>query len=307
MNKPLAGLLIFALFATTLTAKASTLLFYTTFSSTTASGLLGPWQINNAASCIWVFYTGGGATFTVAGTAANVANGPYNTNTAFGTGGVITNPGANTQWSGSTSNFPLAIEAVYSGNTSFSGNITCTDLTIGGTQTITCASGGCPTPNPVVTLSPNPYQAIANTVTGSGSSVYLMTYPDTWAYTGEVTSATTTELVAGVAGQNMYVFYSGVEAAGTNASVTAYDEYGTGATCGTGTVKFLPTPVTLSSFTVTGLIFGLYSGGGLNSLAFGPIPNLVPRIVPAGNNYCLVTAGTTIALYGLTDVAIHSN
>lgn len=91
-------------------------------------------------------------------------------------------------------------------------------------------------------------------------------------------SATTTQLVALVAGQKIYVCgYSATHAVGTAA--TYQFEYGTGSSCGTGTT----------------VLTGAMIGGFFVSFA-DPGTTFA---TPAGNALCMVTAGTGPSAQGV--------
>lgn len=142
---------------------------------------------------------------------------------------------------------------------------------------------------------------------GSNGLTYQPTWPDTLAPSANIVTATTTLLVAGVAGQNMYVFFEGFQSGGTNSGTTVVPEYGTGATCGTGTVRFTPSNGVLGPVAI-GTIAVLYGGSTAAAAStFGLLPSAVPFIVPNGNNLCGVTAGTTINGFFITQYAIHAN
>jgi hypothetical protein len=93
-----------------------------------------------------------------------------------------------------------------------------------------------------------------------------------------ITSATTTQLVAGVAGLQIYGWSLVLN--GTVAASTFQLEYGTGTTCGTGTTTL---------------------GGAWTFTADGFVaPNWqVPLIIPPGNSLCAVTTGTSPVFTGL--------
>jgi len=87
-----------------------------------------------------------------------------------------------------------------------------------------------------------------------------------------ISTATTTQLIAGVAGQNIYVCSIIFSATGT--TPTAQFTSGTGGTCGTSTV-------TLSGVIIPPAFFSIVDG---NSTVLG--------IITAGQGFCLVSGGT---------------
>ena len=96
-------------------------------SPTSSTGTVGPFACANANVATFTFTTGGGATYTVKTAADGPFSAAYTTATAFGTNGVITNPSANTQSSGSIGNTAVQyVEATYTGNTgTIAGTFTC--------------------------------------------------------------------------------------------------------------------------------------------------------------------------------------
>jgi hypothetical protein len=167
---------------------------------------------------------------------------------------------------------------------------------------------GCPTPGP--TASPGGYIVRQLAKVGSGTNTYLDTYPDTLAVTGAISTATTTLLKAGVANQNMYVWYAAFQTSGTNTSNTVNLEYGQTTTtpCDTSPVLLLPSGVAPGA--TSGLVTALYGAANQSGNASGIVPAVVPWIVPASatpNNLCIVTTGTTTSGKGFAYVAIHAN
>jgi len=103
-----------------------------------------------------------------------------------------------------------------------------------------------------------------------------------------VTSATTTQLVAASAGTSIYVCGAALTIAPSATSAdTAKFEYGTGASCGTGTTA----------------LTGSFGAGDLTTAA-PPLfislnsPGAV-MATPASNALCLVSAGTTVNIQGV--------
>jgi hypothetical protein len=119
-----------------------------------------------------------------------------------------------------------------------------------------------------------------------------------------ITTATTTLVITGVAGQRIYAYFLAALASGTNTTDNFYYEYGTGATCGTGTVKLTPTSITAPSASPN--VTTQWAGAALSNAAqAGWVPAEYPVIIPAGNNLCIVTAGTTIALFPIVFYSLY--
>jgi hypothetical protein len=95
-----------------------------------------------------------------------------------------------------------------------------------------------------------------------------------------LTTATTTQLVALAAGQSVYV--CGYNFTETSVAQTAQFEYGTGASCGTGTTV-LTGPFT--STTTNTIVVGEYSGGTIMT-------------APTGNALCIVSTGAAVVIGG---------
>lgn len=133
---------------------------------------------------------------------------------------------------------------------------------------------------------------------------YLPTYPDQVAASGAISSATTTLVVTGITGQSIYVFFAGVQSTGTNSAATYNYEYGTGATCGTGTQLLIPTALSAGAF-AAGTISTFISGSSVNAAAGGITFAEFPFVIPPGNNLCEVSAGTTVAYKAVVYYAQH--
>jgi hypothetical protein len=147
---------------------------------------------------------------------------------------------------------------------------------------------------------------------GTGTAFYLDSWPDTWTVTGTVSSATTTLIKAGVANQNMYVFYAAWIANGSNLTNTVKLVYGQTVTTPCDTNQVAITPLAVGSGTASVDQALLYGGtqSSATVLSSGIAPATVPFIIPANAtpyNLCGVTAGTTNA--GIFDAltAIHAN
>ena len=135
------------------------------------------------------------------------------------------------------------------------------------------------TPIPIVTASPGGYPAHQRIVYGNGVA-YVDSAVDEITYTATISSVTTTQVVAGAAGKYTFLANVFVYLTATNAAYV-YLEYGTGATCGTGTTNITQyVNVGTANGTATALFPPLY----------GPV------VLPQGVNLCAVTAGSTISL-----------
>lgn len=93
-----------------------------------------------------------------------------------------------------------------------------------------------------------------------------------------IASATTTSLIAPVTNQAIYVCGVSLTASGT--SPTIQFEYGTGATCGTGTQ------------TMSGIV--PIPTAGLNT----PTNNATTMVTPVSQRLCAVSAGTSPQIHG---------
>jgi hypothetical protein len=164
------------------------------------------------------------------------------------------------------------------------------------------------TPAPLASQSPVPFPAVIQERIGSGNTIYLDTWPDTFASTANITTSTTTRIVPGVANQTMYVFWVGFQAAGTNTAGTVQLEYGQGGTCGTNTVKIMVTPITEGA--TIGNVVNLWGSYG-TATTNGITPAVVPLIIPANataNDLCgVTTTGTLINGSFIAYYAIHAN
>jgi hypothetical protein len=108
-------------------------------SPTSATGTIGPFSCANANTGTFTFTTGGGAAYTVQTAADGPYSAAYATDASFGTAGVITAPGANTQSSGALGGTAvLYVRATYTGNSgTIAGTFTCS-----GSITAGSGSGG---------------------------------------------------------------------------------------------------------------------------------------------------------------------
>lgn len=102
-----------------------------------------------------------------------------------------------------------------------------------------------------------------------------------------ITSATTTQLVALASGQQVYVcnWNFTINSSATTAAAVAF-EYGTGASCGTGTTALTGAMGTENTATGPGIL-----------LVNGPSAG-TSFSTPIGNALCVVTTGTAVALHG---------
>lgn len=102
-----------------------------------------------------------------------------------------------------------------------------------------------------------------------------------------IASATTTQVVALSGSKIVYVcmWTLTINSSATTASSVVF-EYGTGASCGTGTTTLTGAMGTENAAAGAGMLLvnGPFSGSAFQT--------------PAGNALCLLTAGTTVALHG---------
>jgi len=142
-----------------------------------------------------------------------------------------------------------------------------------------------------------------------GSSVggypvfYSVTYPDQFSPStvATITTATTTQVIAGVAGQYIYAYFLGAFTTGTNSSTIAFS-YGPNSS----TLTPLLMGTTFANYTTANAFTYFYGGYKKNtaySYAFYPSP--VPLIIPAGQNLYMITAGSTIAVKPVYFYAQH--
>jgi hypothetical protein len=121
-----------------------------------------------------------------------------------------------------------------------------------------------------------------------------------YATSANVVTATTTLLVTHSASTTTYIMSAYEQSGGTQSTSTALYEYGTGTNCGTGT-----TTLTKNSMNWAPPV-GQFAGFGSSSTATTaandpPAPSQVPFfVVPSGNDFCVVSAGTTINAYFYT-------
>jgi hypothetical protein len=141
---------------------------------------------------------------------------------------------------------------------------------------------------------------------GSAATAYLSALPDNGVFNpSAITTATTTLVVSGIASERLYIYYAGGITSATNSGSYIGFEYGTGSTCGTGTTTlFYPGQASLG----TGAGDWTTLWGGNNAAGTGAanlVPSGVPYVIPAGDNLCAVTAGTTIAVKPIVTYAQH--
>ena len=127
-----------------------------------------------------------------------------------------------------------------------------------------------------------------------------------YSVSGALTSGTTLQLVAPVAGQSIYIYFAGLQGtAGGQTSATINLEWGTGATCGGSTVTLLPiAPVFSATSTNITYLWG-GGGGGFAGQALGPVPAAIPIVTPAGDGVCIVPGGTTVNAKAIILYAQH--
>jgi hypothetical protein len=153
------------------------------------------------------------------------------------------------------------------------------------------------------TASPGGQTAVNPVYYGTGNS-YVAAYPDTTTVSSTVTTATTTELLAGTSGENTYVFFAGIQNQGTNASDNVQFVQGTGATCGTSQVSLWYGATTISSAT-SGVYQTWYGGSTGSGATINMAPAAVPFVLAASNNLCFITTGTTINIKAFALTAQH--
>lgn len=112
-----------------------------------------------------------------------------------------------------------------------------------------------------------------------------------------IVTATTTQVFAASSSPTL-IYWLGVMASGANSTDTFQFEYSTVANCASGNTLLSPTgqvaPAAAGNVVLT---FGGGMGNAAQQGLYSASP--VPFTLPAGNNLCVVTAGTTIALYAL--------
>lgn len=118
-------------------------------------------------------------------------------------------------------------------------------------------------------------------------------------------SATTMVLKTGVATKQLYIYLATWESTGTNSSNTIQWEYSTNATCSSGNTSLLPAAI--APGTATGEWTSLWGIQAVSNTTVGGMPgaNGKALVLPAGNTFCGVTAGTTTAGSFVTVVGIH--
>jgi hypothetical protein len=139
----------------------------------------------------------------------------------------------------------------------------------------------------------------------TGGGGWTMSMPDAIATHAPIATATTTLVVQGSTSQAIFVFWAGVVASGVNTTSTFNYEYGTGATCGTGTVLFVPAIGAPPNPPTAGLWQTLYAGVPLNGAVASIDSADMAMAIPQGNSLCIVTAGTTIAVEPMVYYAQH--
>jgi hypothetical protein len=276
---------------------AAQLKAYNQFSSTATSGTLGPFSVASAGSCVVAFANGGGATFTVQGTAFVGQGQQWTTNTNFGPNGngIITAPSSGQSFAGSVLAFPVGLQILYSGNTgTISGSLICTDQ-------VTAAAGtsASATPVPCATPTNAPWCGVAPQVVGNSGNGYSQTYPDAVPPSQApvpIATATTIPVIVGSTTQNTYIFGVSANATGANtASIKGFTGQTTTTPCDTSQ-RVWATQVSLPSS--AGSSASLL-GSGSTSGAWGQLLTPVPLVLPSASpvyNYCVTTAGTPVAV-----------
>lgn len=156
------------------------------------------------------------------------------------------------------------------------------NVTIGRSIAVQCDSGG----------------RLQTTTGALGSSgVYQSNQCDTFATSASIVTAVATKLISNSAGKPTYICLATFENTGTNGTNTIQYQWGTKTTneCDTGTNTLFPAAV--APGTATGEWLNGWAGGNVAlATANGmPPPASQPLIIPAGQDFCGVTAGTTTA------------
>lgn len=282
----LAALLLMGALALPFGAKADVATTPQPFSTTAASGTIGPWTCANGTTATITFTSGGGSTITIKTAADSAFSAAYAVDTTFGTAGVITAPAANTQVPGDMINASNFVEGTFTGNTgTLAGTFSCTGAASGYTD----LNGNLITKGILV---------------GSGGAIYQPTQIDTPFTSALFNSATTTTIVTGVAGSYTFIGDLGYMAMGGETAALVNVVWGTGANCSTVVGTLFPSPMP-----------GGAAAGGTTSLWSGSIntgavvQNVAPapwyKVIPIGDNVCGTTAGTTINGKFFGDTAQH--
>lgn len=181
------------------------------------------------------------------------------------------------------------------------------------------ASAGAAAPGsaPIIADYPSCQSNGGNAAVTAGNSVALQCDPQGKLYvsfddptstivkSSSINSAVTTLLVTGVATKVTYIYLATWESTGTNSTNTINWEWGTGATCGTSTVTLLPAAIAPGLSTGEWMTGWAGSQGPVVSVSGMPAAATRALILPAGNNFCGVTAGTTTLGNFVTYYSIH--
>jgi hypothetical protein len=112
-----------------------------------------------------------------------------------------------------------------------------------------------------------------------------------------ISTATTTSIIAPITGANIYICAYDINQAGGTGTVSI--EYGTGATCGTGTVVLAgPYTANSSAGTTTNIA---HANVGYTQMLTGTITAGVPTLVPS-QRLCILSTGTIVQAGYLTFV-----
>lgn len=136
---------------------------------------------------------------------------------------------------------------------------------------------------------------VTDSAYGTTGATYQNNQCDQFVTSASITTAVSTKLITGVAGKPTYICLAAWQSTGTNATNPLQYQWGTTVTtgCDTGTNTLFPLAVTPGATANTWLIGW---GGGVVVLAVAngmPPPAATPLIIPAGNDFCGVTSGTT--------------
>lgn len=126
-----------------------------------------------------------------------------------------------------------------------------------------------------------------------------------FASSGAISSATTTVLKVGIATKQTYIYLATWESTGTNSGNTVQWEYSTNASCASGNTTILPAAI--APGTATGEWTTVWGNQAVSNTTVNglPGPANLPLVLPAGNTFCGVTAGTTTAGTFITVYGIH--
>ena len=147
---------------------------------------------------------------------------------------------------------------------------------------------------------------VQGTTSGGFPVFYYETYPDSEAATQNIITATTTLVVTGIAGQNIYLWYAAAYATNTNSGASFAFAYGPNSSTLTYLFASLPSGGAVEQ--------GIPSSSGMYGVAYSDstttgvvavVPAAIPRVIPAGQNLYFITSGTTVSAKGYALYAQH--